>query len=320
MESLISIIIPCYNSQEYLAECLNSVINQTYPFWEALCVDDGSTDETSEILEEFARRETRIKVFHQKNSGVSVARNNALSHCKGDFFCFVDSDDMIASNYLKKLLQIISPTVDLALCDFSRTMMNSDESVVENEKMTSSDFINRIICNKIFRPQICCMLFRTSLMKKEKLFFWKGCARGEDREFFMKYIVNAREIMYVKSTLYYYRVNDLSAMAMLNEKSLTSIEAAERTALFYRQINHPMVGLVESFFYYTIWKYMVLSTLEHKFYLFSILENKYDLNGVMRALHYSPQLSVRLTSDLYRISKTGFKVLLSIVGYFFLKK
>ena len=89
-----SIIIPVYNVAPYLRECLDSILAQTFTDWECLCVDDGSTDASTEILDEYTRQDARFRVFHKKNGGVSSARNLALRHARGEWVCFADSDDI----------------------------------------------------------------------------------------------------------------------------------------------------------------------------------------------------------------------------------
>ena len=95
-----SIIIPVYNVAPYLRECLDSVLAQTFTDWEAICVDDGSTDGSGAILDEYAVRDKRIKVFHQENGGASAARNKGLRLATGEWLCFIDSDDWVENNYL----------------------------------------------------------------------------------------------------------------------------------------------------------------------------------------------------------------------------
>lgn len=90
-----SIIIPCYNVSKYIRECLDSVLAQSEQSWEAICTDDGSTDETGRILEEYAAKDSRIKVIHQANGGLSAARNAALKVASGKWLCYLDGDDML---------------------------------------------------------------------------------------------------------------------------------------------------------------------------------------------------------------------------------
>ena len=100
----ISIIIPVYKVEQYLPECLDSVINQTYKNLEIICVDDGSPDNSGKILDEYASKDNRIKVIHKENGGVSSARNAGLDIATGDWISFVDADDYIASDFYDKLI------------------------------------------------------------------------------------------------------------------------------------------------------------------------------------------------------------------------
>lgn len=232
---LISIIIPCYNAEPYLAKCLSSVLQQTYPYWEAICVNDGSKDNTESILQQFAQKDSRFKVISQSNAGVSAARNKALSVCEGEYICFVDSDDTIQANFLEALLSLMTNEVELTICNFTRNI--SAPSAVETVKTTwvnnASDCAKKILLDKTFHPQICCMLFKREVIVQHQLLFFLGCARGEDWEFFMKYLLHIPKVAYTSVVLYYYRINDASAMASLNENSLTSIGASQRVAAYY---------------------------------------------------------------------------------------
>lgn len=99
----ISIIVPVYNVEKYLSKCLNSLINQTLAELEILCVNDGSTDNSAKILADFAKMDSRIKVFFQENSGQSAARNLAIERATGEYLGFVDSDDWVDLDYFEKL-------------------------------------------------------------------------------------------------------------------------------------------------------------------------------------------------------------------------
>ena len=100
----ISVIIPVYNVEKFLPQCLNSIIHQTYKNLEIIIVDDGSTDHSCDIYEKFAKHDKRIKIIKQKNKGVSAARNNGLSHATGDYVHFMDSDDYIDLDYYEKMI------------------------------------------------------------------------------------------------------------------------------------------------------------------------------------------------------------------------
>ena len=104
MESLISVIVPVYNVENYLDKCIESIVNQTYKNLEIILVDDGSLDSSSKICDEWAVKDNRIKVIHKTNGGVSSARNEGLKNANGDFIAFVDSDDWLELNMYEKLI------------------------------------------------------------------------------------------------------------------------------------------------------------------------------------------------------------------------
>ena len=116
----VSVIIPVYNVQDYLAECLESILNQTYTYFEILCIDDCSTDGSSAILREYARKDSRIKVWtNEKNSGQAYARNVGLSNAVGEYVLFVDADDMICQDLLEKCMEV-SCNSDMVCFDYKQ--------------------------------------------------------------------------------------------------------------------------------------------------------------------------------------------------------
>jgi len=124
IDMLISIIIPCYNTESFLIQTLDSIRNQVYTNWEAICINDGSRDNTEQILKHYTKLDNRFKFFTQKNQGVSAARNLALKFCNGEYICFVDSDDTIDPYHLKHLMDMSYnyASSDLWMCSFTRNM------------------------------------------------------------------------------------------------------------------------------------------------------------------------------------------------------
>lgn len=118
-EPLVSVIIPVYNTEKYLKKCVDSVRNQTYQNLEIWLVDDGSTDSSGAICDEYARMDSRIYVSHKENAGQGVARNTALDRCTGEYISFVDSDDWIAENFVEKMVQEIEKSdADVCICGY----------------------------------------------------------------------------------------------------------------------------------------------------------------------------------------------------------
>lgn len=158
-----SIIIPIYNVAPYLRECLDSVLAQTYTDWEAICVDDGSTDRCGEILDEYAAKDGRFRVIHQDNAGVSAARNAALEVAQGDYLVYVDADDLISNDYLARFAGLIevrnAPDV-IRLRGYhrlandgrvDRAMLRNMEGCGAVEKMCSLIIGNASLCFNIYR-------------------------------------------------------------------------------------------------------------------------------------------------------------------------
>ena len=133
---MISVIIPVYNVEIFLHDCLNSILKQTYTNLEIILVDDGSTDKSGEICDEFAKQDNRIKVIHQKNSGQAVARNNAIEICKGKFITFVDSDDIVSENLIEILYDLTQKfNTKIAMCGYKEFTNNAQiQAILEENK------------------------------------------------------------------------------------------------------------------------------------------------------------------------------------------
>lgn len=142
----ISVIIPVYNAAPYLVRSVNSVINQTFPNWELILVDDGSKDSSGQICDEFAQRDSRVRVIHQHNAGAGAARNKGMSIAQGEYVLFVDSDDFIEKDYFEKLS---AHTEDLVFIDVDRVSLEG--KVVGTEYLSKYSGLNK---DEIVRRQM----------------------------------------------------------------------------------------------------------------------------------------------------------------------
>lgn len=123
-EPLISVIIPVYNAEKYLRSCLDSVLAQTYKNWEAVCVNDGSTDNSQKILEEYAAKDNRFLIINQENGGGSSSRNRALKNINGQFVAFLDNDDLYHPQYLEILYTNLQNThADISCCSYLKMVI-----------------------------------------------------------------------------------------------------------------------------------------------------------------------------------------------------
>ena len=213
----ISIIIPIYNSEDFLDRCIHSILNQTEKDIEIILVNDGSKDKSSAICDEYAQKDSRIKVIHQENQGVSVARNNALSIANGDFVGFVDSDDYIHPQMFEKLLKTANETqADIVMCD---------TLTVYDNKKTKDDTITQLSQNITLKKQnispklllelagsACRCIYRNTLITTENIQFPQGIKFSEDRIFNIYSFGFAQKIAYIKKPFYYRYVNLKSAV------------------------------------------------------------------------------------------------------------
>lgn len=203
----ISIIIPIYNSEKYLKECLDSVRNQTFTNIEIICINDGSTDTSLEILNKCAKQDNRIKVISQKNGGVSNARNRALQEITGKYVCFIDSDDIIEKDFCKKLLNGYKNDIDL-VCGGHIKLNNMNKKISPwlPIKDLSNDVMKDVLCFTKYR-NVSQKLFKTNIIKNNNIKFAEDLHYMEDALFLVSYLYYCKYITSVKEPLYVVRIN-----------------------------------------------------------------------------------------------------------------
>ena len=215
---VISVIVPVYNVQDYLAQCLDSILSQTFSDFELICVNDGSEDNSRAILEEYRKRDARIKIVDKENGGLSSARNAGMEAAKGEFYSFVDSDDWIDKTMLEKLYNKIQDTgSDIAICavhQFDETNQKIDDSnPYYTLEFFDAAFDNRAFSYKETKPflmDVCVMawnkLYRRSHIEKCSALFPDGLI-FEDGPFFFSIFFKTQRVCIVRDFLYYYRIN-----------------------------------------------------------------------------------------------------------------
>ena len=218
MDNLISIIVPIYNTEKYLVRCLDSLINQTYKNIEILCINDGSTDNSLNILNEYATKDKRIIVINQTNSGAATARNNGLDNATGQFLMFCDSDDYYEPDMCQKMINaILSYNVDLVMCDckyikeeYFTTTRTQKDIKYHNLKLigfhsinkNNYDIINVILWNKIFK---------TSLVEKYHISF-PDVYEHDDASFILKYLAISSSYYGLNEILYNYNISNPNSL------------------------------------------------------------------------------------------------------------
>ena len=172
---MISVIIPVFNVERYLDECIQSVINQTYTDWECILVDDGSTDGSGDICDEWARRNKRVRVVHQINGGVSKARNRGVEEAKCEYIVFVDSDDTIGVEHLWELAN--APEADLVVSGIRQYCQNGQNNDTKPSvsktfvlnKGSLADFVD--LNDKFLLYGPVAKLYKTSIMREHAILF-----------------------------------------------------------------------------------------------------------------------------------------------------
>lgn len=207
-KTIVSIIIPVYNAQQYIAKCIDSVISQSYINWELILVDDGCTDKSGEICDKYAQKDKRIKVFHKKNGGVSSARNTGISEAVGEWLYFIDSDDFIDFDTLSKsIIKINTEYPDLIVHGLVNDYIYNGKSCSLPYKTFEDNDYKEIIefTDKygLLKGPVC-KLFRQSIVKENKLFFDESICYGEDTKFTFEYLQKCKSIAFVPEHFYHY--------------------------------------------------------------------------------------------------------------------
>lgn len=212
----ISIIIPVYNTEKFLPLCIDSILSQSYSDFELLLVNDGSIDNSGSICDEYAEKDSRIRVFHQENKGVSRARNVGLSNAKGKWIFFCDSDDHLSSNDgLFNLHKYFDQNI--SLIQFSHSNVKSgiiqsyNNQKEENQILTKLDFIRY----GSFKKELWKQLFKRSIIEKHNLRFLENISYAEDWEFVIQYVQYVDSVVVSPNIIYNHVYHDSSLMARI---------------------------------------------------------------------------------------------------------
>lgn len=215
----ITIIVPAFNSEEYIDDCISSLLIQSYNNLEIIIVDDGSTDNTRKIIEEYSNRDGRILLYKQTNKGVSNARNKGLFHCSGEFVCFVDSDDTIDRDYCKTLISYMDEDIDVVVCGVNISFNDSfKEHIPSFGKVTGEVACLNTLESKNLQGFIWNKLFRTSIFRLNNIVFPEGLIY-EDLLVCYKYCRSANYVQYIDKSLYNYRRREGSLCTNYNTPS-----------------------------------------------------------------------------------------------------
>lgn len=237
----VSFIIPIYNVEKYLSECVESILAQTYSDFEMLLVDDGSPDNCPALCDDWARKDSRIKALHKPNGGLSDARNYGLNHAQGDYVVFVDSDDFwVEKDCLEQLMNVVDAHPECDFIGFNCSYYYSDTKtykkwVAYNESLSVPTDKNIVICSLVasgtFPMSACLKIIKRKSLSDMGLRFIKGTI-AEDIPWFIDLLEGSKKCMFVNQYIYAYRQNVAGSItASGNPKSTSDLFAIVKTIL-----------------------------------------------------------------------------------------
>ena len=277
VESLISVIIPVYNTESYLRECLETVRCQTYSNLEILIVDDGSTDGSAQICREYCNQDPRFHLIQKKNQGLGEARNTGLDHAKGEYYCFVDSDDYLHPRYVEMLFHNLQEyNADISLCGWLPVYEggHTEGRVLDDAEVWGRKEMIRALCtsgpgNKSEYAVLSCnKLIRAEVFRGLRF----QSVFHEDEFIVTDYILRSQRFVCTHSELYYYRQRSESIMGQANSHNLAHLSALDavkrRLRVFKgREYREVYPEIVKSYFENATIQYLLLKDRKNKWKL-----------------------------------------------------
>lgn len=236
---LISIIIPVYNVEQYIEKCIKSVISQTYNNWELILVDDGSKDKSGVICDQYAQNDARIKVVHKPNGGVSSARNKGIELAKGEYICFIDSDDYVDPTFLDDFqtnqyaadFYISGAYYDVYGKPYS--CLKYKEQFCENTEQIKNAFFSQQLYSNGYPWG---KLYKTQIIKENHLTFDESLPKHEDHNFVFAYFALTGSVFITSTAGYHYQAFDNSGRK-LSSKTETYKQLVMASDLFHKNVD-----------------------------------------------------------------------------------
>ena len=301
MEALISVIVPIYNVEKYLERCVNSILNQTYKNIEIILVDDGSPDKCPQICDEYKNMDSRVKVIHKENGGLSDARNYGLSIATGKYVSFVDSDDYIHEETYEKMIKALElQNADIVSCGINHVYDNKIESInIEQKIYDDESAIENLIIGKNLNQTVWNKIYKKNVI--DNILFEKGKI-NEDDFWTYKVFSNSKKIITLNDCLYYYVHRESSIMGQgYSIKNLDGLEARYKQYKFMKD-NYPNLVFISkkaAFFYglFLYQKFLVNKSIEKTSFLCieKYLENLTFSKNEIKNLTYKERIWIFLS-------------------------
>lgn len=296
---MISVIIPAYNVENYIEECILSLINQSYRNIDIIIIDDGSTDNTREVIRKYERTCSNITCYEQRNQGVSVARNFGLQKANGEFVIFIDPDDYLEDNMLLKMYKKMTEnSVDIVICghnvfyeDFSGNYIKNIYNIDKNKIYSNTDILNMMLELKV-KGYVWDKLFRKDMLLENNFKFEEG-RYVQDWFPVIKQVFFSKKIAFVNEALYYYRQRNSSTIYKKNKKliddyahTVKEIDKFLNESIIEVNLKSKKVFYAET--YYTIMRHYYLyysKTLKYS-EIYIIFNESDDIKGFNFKLSY----------------------------------
>lgn len=297
INDLISVIVPVYNVEKYLPQCIDSLLNQTTKNLEIILVDDGSLDDSGKICDEFSEKDNRIIVIHKENGGLSSARNAGLEIAKGNYIGFVDSDDWLNESMYEILLKIIKDSdSDISCCKFFKTA-DSEEKIPATDNEIIQSFNNVEGLNNFYTDLYTQTVVAWNKLYKRELFnnvIYPVGKIHEDEGTTYKLFYKANKITYTNKPLYYYRITPNSiTTSKFSKKRLDIIDIYDEKIRFMKDINNT-----------------TLYSKTLKWYLFSLINCYFECSkNIQDSQAYLTSIKVKISETYKSYSKTTEKQL-----------
>lgn len=239
---LVSVIVPVYNVEKYIARCMESILNQSFKEFEVILVDDGSLDDSGNICDQYALSDERVQVIHKVHNGLSEARNTGLKSARGEFVTYIDSDDFVSNDYLSTLLDVQTKNgCDIVSASFKIFYDNEDiKNIQQSDEVVR--YTGREACRLVLRGELpsssCNMLIRKSIAERH---LFPGNKYHEDEFTTFRYYLATDKVCKVNRILYYYYQRESSIMHQFGQPVLDELESADNYCEICSQIAPELV-------------------------------------------------------------------------------
>lgn len=282
----ITIIVPIYNAREYVCQAIKCIIEQSYSNWEAVFVDDGSTDDAYLVLTDYAERDQRIKVYSQPNQGAAKAREYGLSKATGDYITFLDVDDTLQVNALEQMLHAFDEDTDIVVSGFNIMKGKSiHRKKLKSGKLPSLDYLQKVLCGK-YGWELCAKMYRKELFTTS-IKTPQGIRIGEDAAVFIQLVCAARQVKVLSEPMYNYIQYTQSASHIRSEKYAEEtlqaaffIENVLKDTPYYQEIKPEIDAMFLLFYSNSIRK--------------GRIDNRHPLIRELRKLHWNSRAFLKI--------------------------